>query len=223
MSFAEKLQILRKRNGFTQEELAENLGISRQMIAKYEAGQGYPDIINLVQISNLFHVTVDFLIKDQVCNVTIADREESDIEKLISFRLEASRMTYASDANLFPSTRVNSKDFRYEKGEYLYHDTYVGGEQFSGQEVIWQNKKAVFAMNYFGRELKESFSSEFLKEALRAATRECPYRGPLFYQAGEYAYTTKVSGDIQWFQGVEEIYHNNLKIYECFYQGGLIK
>ena len=222
MLFAEKLQILRKSNGYTQEELAEKLGVSRQSIAKYEAGQGYPDIMNLIQISNLFHVTVDYLVKDQECSVSIGEKEVDDIDELIQFRLEANRATYAANSNKYDSTRLDSKDFRYEKGNYVYHDTYLGGEQFAGQEAIWKNGKAVYAMNYFGRVTGENFSSDFLKEALRAATYDCPYRGPIFYQSGEYTYATKVTGDIHWFQGVEEIYHNNLKIYECYYQGGLI-
>ena len=53
MVFSEKLQILRKSKGMTQEELAEKLGVSRQAVAKWESSLVYPDIYNLVQISNL--------------------------------------------------------------------------------------------------------------------------------------------------------------------------
>ncbi len=62
MIFSEKLQIIRKSKGMTQEKLAENLNVSRQAVAKWESGQAYPDIHNLIQISNLFHVTVDLLV-----------------------------------------------------------------------------------------------------------------------------------------------------------------
>ena len=223
MLFAEKLQILRKSNGYTQEQLAEKLSLSRQAIAKYEAGQGYPDIANLIQISNLFHVTVDYLVKDQVCSVSLMDNAQDEIEELITFRLEANKMTYAGNANKCDSTRLDSKDYHYKKGKNVYHVTYVGGEQFAGQEAIWKKGRAIYAMNYLGRVVGENFSSEFLKEALCAAAPDCPYRGPLFYQSGEYIYITKVTGDIHWFQGVEEIYHNNKKVYECDYNGGLIK
>ena len=53
MVFSEKLQILRKNRGLTQEELAEKLGVSRQAVAKWESSLVYPDIYNLIQISNL--------------------------------------------------------------------------------------------------------------------------------------------------------------------------
>lgn len=48
MIFSEKLQLLRKSKGQTQENLAEKLDVSRQAVAKWESGQAYPDIGNLV-------------------------------------------------------------------------------------------------------------------------------------------------------------------------------
>ena len=67
MNFSENFQLIRKNKGMTQEELAEKLDISRQAVAKWESGQAYPDISNLIQISNLFNVTVDYLVRDQGC------------------------------------------------------------------------------------------------------------------------------------------------------------
>lgn len=129
---------------------------------------------------------------------------------------------YAAFMNQVDSTRIDSCDFRFQEGDFAYHDTYVGGEQFAGEEAVWKNGKAVYAMNYLGRVLGENFSGNFLKEALRAATIECPYRGPEFYQSGEYIYKSKVSGDFTWFQGYEEIYCNEEKVYECYFHGGLM-
>ena len=59
MIFSEKLQLIRKNLGLTQEELGEKLGVSRQAVAKWESGQVYPDIYNLIQISNLMNVSVE--------------------------------------------------------------------------------------------------------------------------------------------------------------------
>ena len=223
MIFSEKLQLLRKNKGLTQEELAEKTGVSRQAVAKWEAGQVYPDIFNLIQISNLLNVSVDYLVKDQDCAVRTAAKQDYDMEELIAFRLEANVNTYAAFQNEVDSTRPQSHDFRYENGRYLYHDTYVGGEQFAGEEAVWHDGTAVYAMNYMGRVLDDSFSGNFLKEALRHADRKMPYRGPEYYQAGEYTYRCKVTGDFTWFQGYEEIYRGEIKVYECTFHGGTLR
>jgi len=47
----------------------------------------YPDISNLIQISNLFNVTVDYLVRDQECMISFEDEEDNDLNKLIDFRL----------------------------------------------------------------------------------------------------------------------------------------
>ena len=57
----------------------------------------------------------------------------------------------------------------------MYHDTYVGGEEFAGEEAVWRNEVTVWAMNYIGRVLDDRFSGDFLKEALRAADKKQNY------------------------------------------------
>ncbi len=230
--FSEKLQVLRKLKGFTQEELGERLSVSRQAVAKWEAGQAYPDIVNLIGISELLNVTVDYLVKNQDCSVGITRQAYGDLDALITFRLEANAKTYAAMMNEVPSTRLDSHDYRYDMGEFTYHDTYVGGEQFAGQEAIWKNGSAVYAMNYVGRVLHEKFSGKFLKDALKAADKKMPFRGPAWYQSGEYIYQAKVTGDVDWFQGYETICWqavgegknvDDINVYECYFHGGLIK
>ena len=222
MNFSEKLQILRKSKGFTQEALAEKLNVSRQAVAKWESGQAYPDISNLIQISDLMAVTVDYLVRDQQCMMSVVPNETTDLDELITFRLEANVNTYAAFMNETDSTRLDSHDFRYQNGPYTYHDTYVGGERFAGEEAVWKNGKAAYAMNYLGRVLDERFSGNFLKEALRAADQKMPYRGPEFYQSSEYSYKCSVNGDFSWFQGYEEIFCSDIKVYECYFHGGLV-
>ena len=223
MNFSEKFQLIRKNKGMTQEELAEKLDVSRQAVAKWESGQAYPDISNLIQISNLFNVTVDYLVRDQECMVNCAADVENDISKLIDFRLEANVNTYAAYMNETTATRLDSHDFTYSSGPYTYHDTYVGGEKFAGEEAIWLDGKIQYAMNYLGRVLDQQFSGDFLKEALRKADKNMPYRGPEYFQSGEYTYKCSVTGDFSWFQGCEEIYCNNTRVYECYFHGGIMK
>ena len=223
MNFSQKLQLIRKNKGYTQEELAGKLDVSRQAVAKWESGQVYPDISNLIQISKLFNVTVDYLVKDQECIVSCSDDKMSDINRLVEFRLEANRNTYAACMNETDSTRLNSHDFTYNNGPYTYHDTYVGGEQFAGEEAIWYEGKSQYAMNYIGRVLSQNFSGDFLKEALRKADKKMPFRGPEYYQSGQYIYKCSVVGDFTWFQGYEEIYCDNEKVFECYFHGGIMK
>lgn len=223
MIFSDKLQIVRKSKGMTQEELAEKLNVSRQAVAKWESGMAYPDIMNLIQLSELFHLTVDYLVKDNECSKTVVQTPVGDIDELIDFRSEAIRNTYAGYANNCQSSRPGSHDYSYDNGIYQYYDTWLGGEKFTGEEAVWKEGKAIYSMNYFGRTLDERFSGDFLKEALRNCTREMPFRGPEFYQSGEFTYKTKVAGDIYWFQGYEEIYCNDIKVYECYYHGGILE
>lgn len=80
MEFNEKLQELRKQNGLTQEELAEQLYVSRTAISKWESGRGYPNIESLKAIAKFFSVTVDELIStDEV--LTIAEEDNRRKEK----------------------------------------------------------------------------------------------------------------------------------------------
>ena len=223
MIFSEKLQVLRKNKGYTQEALAEKLGVSRQAVAKWESGQIYPDIMNLIQLSELMNVSVDYLVKDRDCTVDINPQPDTDLDEIIAFRLEANVNTYAAFMNEVDPTRPDSHDFRYENGKYMYHDTYVGGEKFAGGEAVWKDGKAVYAMNYMGRVLADGFSGNFLKESLRAADKNMPYRGPELYQSGEYTYRCKVTGDFTWFQGYEEIYQGDIKVYECVFHGGSLR
>ena len=66
MIFADKLIDLRKKNGWTQEELAERLNVSRQTISKWEGAQSVPDFKRMIQLSELFGVSTDYLLKDSV-------------------------------------------------------------------------------------------------------------------------------------------------------------
>ena len=105
MIFSEKLQVLRKNKGFTQETFAEKLNVSRQAVAKWESGQVYPDIGNLIEISNLLNVSVDYLVKDQDCAVNIKAAPDTDLDELIAFRLEANVNTYAAFKHEVDSNR----------------------------------------------------------------------------------------------------------------------
>lgn len=66
MILADKLIALRKKAGWSQEELAAQLGVSRQSVSKWEGAQSVPDMERIVQLSRLFGVTTDYLLKDEL-------------------------------------------------------------------------------------------------------------------------------------------------------------
>lgn len=76
MEFHEKLQMLRKRSGLTQEELAISLYVSRTAISKWESGRGYPSIDSLRAIARLFNISIDELLSGDEL-LTIADEEQN--------------------------------------------------------------------------------------------------------------------------------------------------
>ena len=81
MEFNQKLQELRKQKGLTQEELAEQLYVSRTAISKWESGRGYPNIESLRAIAKFFSVTLDDLLSsDEV--LTIAEEDNKQKGKL---------------------------------------------------------------------------------------------------------------------------------------------
>ena len=72
MEFKEKLQLLRTNMKLSQEELANRLDISRQSITKWENGQSFPDIHNLIQLSEIFKVSIDRLVKENdICTINL--------------------------------------------------------------------------------------------------------------------------------------------------------
>lgn len=68
------LKIFRKKNGYTQEQIAEKIGVSRQAVAKWERGDAMPDIENIIALADVYEVTVDSLVR----NVAVYREASSD-------------------------------------------------------------------------------------------------------------------------------------------------
>lgn len=73
MKLADKIIEERKKNGWSQEELAEQLDVSRQSVSKWESAQSVPDLNRILQMADLFGVSTDYLLKDE-----LEDRQEYD-------------------------------------------------------------------------------------------------------------------------------------------------
>lgn len=84
MILADKIISLRKKAGWSQEELAEQLGVTRQSVSKWEGAQSVPDMDKVVQMSRLFGVTTDFLLKDEIEEQAAAPAEEESILRRVT-------------------------------------------------------------------------------------------------------------------------------------------
>ncbi len=76
MILADKIITLRKQLGWSQEELAEKLGISRQSVSKWESGMSIPDLERIVKMSSIFGVSTDYLLKDEVETTVYTETED---------------------------------------------------------------------------------------------------------------------------------------------------
>ena len=63
MNLADRIQYLRKQKGYSQEDLADKVGVSRQAVSKWESEQSTPDLEKVIAMSELFEVTTDYLLK----------------------------------------------------------------------------------------------------------------------------------------------------------------
>ena len=157
--------------------------------------------------------------------------KEQELIDLYNFLIEAKKETYANEtAPKVNSTRRGSRDYEYTKGNWTYHDTYFGGTDFQGQEVVYQQEDTpIWGMVYYGRTLDENLSEEAMDNALRPALMQVgqddtiPVRGPKEFENQGYKYTFEVTGDLTNFEGEETIKNENKKIYTLKCHGGIIR
>ena len=129
--------------------------------------------------------------------------KEQELIDLQNFLIEAKKETYANGTvEKVKSTRRGSSDYEYKNDKYSYHDTYFGGTDFQGQEVVYQQEDTpIWGMIYYGRTLDESLSEEAMDNALRPALMQVgeddtiPVRGPKEFENQGYKYTFEVTGD----------------------------
>lgn len=102
MILADKISLLRKKNGWSQEELAEKLGVSRQSISKWEGAQSTPDLNKVLKLSEIFGVSTDVLLRDEQDLETVPENMQSEapVEQLYNVTME--------QANQFLSLKTRS-------------------------------------------------------------------------------------------------------------------
>lgn len=93
MIFADKLINLRKKSGWSQEELAEQMGVSRQSVSKWEGAQTIPDLEKILQLAELFGVSIDYLLREE--------QETTEAEMCADTTAASMRRVSMEEANAF--------------------------------------------------------------------------------------------------------------------------
>lgn len=162
----------------------------------------------------------------------------SDLDEslLIRFLIEAKKSTYAN-ANIEKdsASRLGSNDYHYEvklEGEMMrYHDTYFGGTRFIGEEVVYRESETPkWGMNYYGITFDEDATEEMMDKVLREALSKVgedstvlPLRGPSYFEKEGYTYTFQSNGTMENFTGVEQVYKDEILIFELHCHGGRLE
>ena len=109
MILAEKIMTLRKRKGWSQEELAGKMDISRQSVSKWESGSSIPDIDKILAMSHLFGVSTDYLLKDEMEKDEMEEKmlpaaeevEPENVSRLVTME-EADKFLFLTRKLVFP-------------------------------------------------------------------------------------------------------------------------
>ena len=150
-------------------------------------------------------------------------------KELAIFLKAAKKNMYASEAaKKVAAQRLGSKDYEYTEGELMCHDTYFGSVHFIGEEVVYEHGKPQWGMNYNGYDVDESITEEEIDKSLRAALKQnysdaIPVRGPKSFKVENYEYSNNVVGELDRFEGREEVLKDGRLIYYAVFHGGLIK
>ena len=111
MILADKIIENRKKNGWSQEDLAEKLGVSRQSVSKWESAQAIPDMKKILQLSEVFGVSTDYLIRDEIEEVPAlelapVDNGLEETVRSVSMEEAVSFLKYNENASRWISTGV---------------------------------------------------------------------------------------------------------------------
>ncbi|MFT4184195.1 MAG: DUF5680 domain-containing protein [Rhizobium sp.] len=151
-----------------------------------------------------------------------------DLAELNDFIVTAKAETYVGDGERLPSCRRGSHDIGYVSGRWRYLDSYFGGTDFAGQELVWLDDEPVWAMNYFGHivepDLIDGTAAGMVIKAslLRLYLDEKRFLGGFEFDHPLGRYVDRSTGGCDHFIGHEVILVKERKAYELDYRGGLI-
>lgn len=148
--------------------------------------------------------------------------------QLDEFIVAAKAAGYVGDGARAKACRTGSHDLEFFHADWKYLDSYFGGTDFIGQEVVWHNDTAVWAMNYYGyilqpKRIDAQKAGEIIKQSLALLYSENRFLGGFEQVVEDFAYRDANVGDVTRFHGVEVILHEAEEVYRLDYHGGLIK
>jgi hypothetical protein len=151
-----------------------------------------------------------------------------NIEELNAFIVRAKAASYVGDGEHVSPSRLGSHDLRFEDDRWAYHDSYFGGSDFIGEEVVYHQGRPVWAMNYYGRILRADLltaaqAGQMIKASLSRMYREGRFLGGFEYTEQDLTYVDASNGTVDCFRGRELIRRGQETAYELDYHGGLIK
>ena len=149
------------------------------------------------------------------------------LQQLNHFIVQAKAATYIGDGQRTKSSRTGSHDLKFQEGSFSYLDSYFGGIDFIGQEVVYYLDEPVWAMNYYGRIIKPekitaSEVGQILKSSLSIMYQQGRFLGGFEHTIEANIYTDTNQGDLESFTGQEWITLDGVKVYELVYHGGLV-
>ena len=109
MIFADKLIELRKKNGWSQEELAERLNVTRQSVSKWEGAQSIPDLDKILMLAQIFGVTTDYLLKDEILEMQSVSANDGVTAGYRDEPAEPVRKVSMQEANDFLAAKESRK------------------------------------------------------------------------------------------------------------------
>jgi len=151
-----------------------------------------------------------------------------DLSQLHDFILAAKSATYVGSGAPTAASRPKSHDLAFKQGDYRYLDSYFGGSDFIGEEVVYWQGEPVWAMNYYGYilhpdRISGAETGAMIKAGLSRMYESGRFLGGWDYAEGDLAYHDTSSGDLTHFSGREWIEREGEVVYELVYHGGLIK
>ena len=159
----------------------------------------------------------------------MTNNQSRDVDTLAHFLNEANKNTYANKAAAqAPASRLHSEDYHFEKDGLIYHDTYFGGRDFIGEEIVYKDQKPIWGANYFGIVLADEIGAKDIYDFLRKSLMQdyddvIPVRGPSSFSEGNWRYRFSAPGDLTNFSGEEEILLHEKVVYRLLIHGGFIR